>query len=401
MTRFFFVEPLDVVAFRGNKMFGQSGSFGETSVMPYPSVFAGAFRSILFMHLSRSGKMDFLNNVAIESELGSEIGTSSTFGSLKISWSSLAVGELEDETVVSAQPLYPLPSDSISFDGGDSALARLFNLEDFSIVGCYSTRTPIVVTKNRGKRQNVYCHTNEYLKYLNGESDFKVVSTSEFVKMESRVGIKVDGKYRTAVPGGIYSSNYHRLKINNHESYGYLVGLNGSTLIPKSGILRLGADGKAAAYTEVKTNLPTTNYAVLAKRSLFKVVVQTPIISDKGWLPELVNSDNALGGEIGQRIGAVLIGSSIPKREILSGWDISTNRPKPARGVVPSGSVYFFEYDNSKVSKDDLQSLDRQLVDGLLCANENDRKTGYGIAQLGITETVHYRTSKKENINNV
>ena len=40
-----FIEPLDVLFLRGNKLFGDPGSHGESLVPPWPSVAAGALRS--------------------------------------------------------------------------------------------------------------------------------------------------------------------------------------------------------------------------------------------------------------------------------------------------------------------------------------------------------------------
>ena len=40
-----FIKPLDVLFLRGNKLFGDPGSYGESLVPPWPSVLAGALRS--------------------------------------------------------------------------------------------------------------------------------------------------------------------------------------------------------------------------------------------------------------------------------------------------------------------------------------------------------------------
>ncbi len=45
MTGYRFLEPLDVLFLRGNKLFGDPGSYGESLVPPWPSVAAGALRS--------------------------------------------------------------------------------------------------------------------------------------------------------------------------------------------------------------------------------------------------------------------------------------------------------------------------------------------------------------------
>ena len=42
MNSFHFIEPLDVLYLRGNKLFGDPGSYGESMIPPWPSVAAGA-----------------------------------------------------------------------------------------------------------------------------------------------------------------------------------------------------------------------------------------------------------------------------------------------------------------------------------------------------------------------
>jgi len=45
VTEYRFIEPLDVLYLRGNKLFGDAGSYGEALIPPWPSLAAGAFRS--------------------------------------------------------------------------------------------------------------------------------------------------------------------------------------------------------------------------------------------------------------------------------------------------------------------------------------------------------------------
>ncbi len=47
-----FFEPLDVLFLRGNKLFGDPGSFGESLVPPWPSVAAGALRTRMLVDAS-------------------------------------------------------------------------------------------------------------------------------------------------------------------------------------------------------------------------------------------------------------------------------------------------------------------------------------------------------------
>ncbi|PKM06549.1 MAG: type III-B CRISPR module-associated protein Cmr3, partial [Gammaproteobacteria bacterium HGW-Gammaproteobacteria-7] len=45
MNHAVFLQPLDVLFLRGNKLFGDPGSYGEALIPPWPSVAAGALRS--------------------------------------------------------------------------------------------------------------------------------------------------------------------------------------------------------------------------------------------------------------------------------------------------------------------------------------------------------------------
>src|SRR5690625_7320166 len=40
-----FLDPVDILLFRGNRLFGEPGSHGDALVPPWPSVVAGALRS--------------------------------------------------------------------------------------------------------------------------------------------------------------------------------------------------------------------------------------------------------------------------------------------------------------------------------------------------------------------
>ncbi|MBO7410610.1 MAG: hypothetical protein J6T92_01675, partial [Ottowia sp.] len=40
-----FLEPLDALLLRGNQLFGDAGSYGQSLMPPWPSVAAGAIRS--------------------------------------------------------------------------------------------------------------------------------------------------------------------------------------------------------------------------------------------------------------------------------------------------------------------------------------------------------------------
>ena len=89
MTSYYFVQPLDVLMIRGNKSFGGAGQHGEAVMPPWPSLFAGAFRSAL---LGRDAAQlaRFANGEKLPGALGDVLGTPAQPGSFAINWLSLA-----------------------------------------------------------------------------------------------------------------------------------------------------------------------------------------------------------------------------------------------------------------------------------------------------------------------
>ena len=51
-----FIEPLDVLILRGNKLFADAGSHGEALMPPWPSVAAGALRSRMLIDAGIAGQ---------------------------------------------------------------------------------------------------------------------------------------------------------------------------------------------------------------------------------------------------------------------------------------------------------------------------------------------------------
>jgi CRISPR-associated protein Cmr3 len=103
-VEFRFLEPLDVLFLRGNKLFGDPGSFGESLVPPWPSVSAGALRSRM---LADQG-VDLAAFAAGEVE-HETLGTPDKPGSFAITGFTLA-RRLPDRTV---EPLIAPPADLV------------------------------------------------------------------------------------------------------------------------------------------------------------------------------------------------------------------------------------------------------------------------------------------------
>ena len=60
----------------------------------------------------------------------------------------------------------------------------------------------------------------------------------------------------------------------------------------------------------------------------------------------------------------------MPRHQVISGWDVAEDRPKPAQKVVPAGAVYSFERRNG-----DLSALSELLQEGLWPLFGDEAKT--------------------------
>jgi CRISPR-associated protein Cmr3 len=74
MTEFHFLQPLDVLYLRGNRLFADASTPGEALMPPWPSMAAGALRSqILATNGVNVGQ--FANGVKLLPELAQSLGT--------------------------------------------------------------------------------------------------------------------------------------------------------------------------------------------------------------------------------------------------------------------------------------------------------------------------------------
>jgi CRISPR-associated protein Cmr3 len=172
---------------------------------------------------------------------------------------------------------------------------------------------------------------------------------------DPRLGIAMDGKTRTAEEGAIYTTDAVAL----HPDVSLCAAFVGANL-PKSGLIRLGGDGRGA---EV---LPTDEETYRSVEDLgrprsgwkgFRMILATPGLFPDGWRPPVVDDTTRLYLD---GLEAELVAASVPRPAVISGWDLAGHSPKPARRLAPAGSCYWFQ-----VIKGDTQALDPLWEKGL------------------------------------
>lgn len=97
-----------------------------------------------------------------------------------------------------------------------------------------------------------------------------------------------------------------------------------------SGLLSLGGEGRAATYTV----LAAPAFWPQRQDGGRKLYLATPTQFDNGW--QAANWDRYFS-----RAGE-LQAAAVRRHQLVGGWDLANNRPKPMRRYVPVGAVYTF-----------------------------------------------------------
>ncbi len=381
-----FIEPLDVLFLRGNKLFGDPGSFGDSLVPPWPSVAAGAIRSALLAH-----KGVDLRAFASGQVRDPELGTPDQPGSFRMTGLRLA-WRLADGQV---KPLYALPADLVirRKDGGLLECARVQPMAlPAGIQSSAMTKLHAVLPeRERSKPEGGYWLTHEgwvaYLKGTDLDVNSHLVRSSNLWGLDARVGVGLDPAKRSAAEGKLFTVQAVAMRKQHHANgrdhdVGFLAEVEGAT-IPNELMLRFGGDGRAARaclVSSIPSEPDLAEQIVRARRC--RLILTSPGIFPGGWLPTGAAPTDT--GEIRFELHGVrarLVCAAVPRAEVVSGWDLAKWQPKPAQRVAPTGSVYWLELDET-VSLEDLRKLVERGLWNKPCDDPARRAEGFNRCSL-------------------
>lgn len=333
-TQYRFLEPLDVLLLRGNKLFGDAGSFGESLVVPWPSVAAGALRSLM-LTTEGTDLGDFANGLVDHPSLG----TPSKPGSFTLSAFTLARSDKGKFEALRAAPA------DLVFEATDLKVSKVRRLQPQLLQHGMSSsaslnKLPILSQPDRSKASSGYYLTEVgWQHYLSGAlpSTKELLHGTELWKIDSRVGIGLNAEQHSADDGKLFSMQ--ALAFDQKQGVGYLLAVHGAQ-IPERGTLRMGGDGRGADMRTVPAPSSKTDYAALVAAQRCRIVLTTPGLFPGGWkLPGVDDQQHlTLPG-----ISARLVCAAVSRAEVISGWDLAQRQPKPALRVAPTGSVYWLE----------------------------------------------------------
>lgn len=344
-----FLEPLDVLFLRGNKLFGDPGSFGESLIPPWPSVAAGALRSRMLadegvdLAAFAHGEIDH-----------PALGTPAKPGAFIVTTFQLAHRHGDG----GVEALFQMPADLVvseSLDGTPSIRALtpapLPKGEGISSSAPLPL-LPVLAETERSKPASGYWLTESgWKRYLAGETPTPddLVKSSALWRIDPRVGVGLVADKRRAADGRLFSVQ----AVAFGHGVGFLTGVTGAEP-PTHGTLRLGGDGRAAAIHAVDPCMPQADFDAIAAARRCRLVLATPGIFGSprpsgpgvsaGWLPTGVTK--TAEGEFRFDLHGVkgrLVCAAVPRAEVVSGWDLAKWQPKSAQRAAPTGSVWWLD----------------------------------------------------------
>ena len=351
MTAYAFIQPLDVLFLRGNRLFGNPGSYGESLMPPWPSAIAGALRS---HRLARDG-VD-LAAFAKGQVRHPELGTPAAPGPFAIT-DFLVARHVEGQL----QTLHPFPADLMVQSTPDGALQVRTQKPIALAPGLASSaslpQVPVLAEPTRAKaRSDLWITAAGWQDYLVGQTPHpaQFIETRQLWRLDPRIGIGLDSERRRADDGKLFTAQ----AIAFAPEVGFLVGVTGSSALP-AGIVRFGGDGRGARLTPVTHQPPSADLGVIAANRRARIILTAPGLFADGWrLPGVDAAGRFKLGDIGGR----LVCASVPRAEVISGWDLAQWCPKPAVRAAPTGSVYWL--DDLEATPDALCKL---AIAGLWC----------------------------------
>lgn len=368
-----FIEPNDILMFRDGRPFaGGDDHFAKGIFPPSPATFYGALRSHILSNCWSEFDRYKLEPEQMPENIRSEIGTPEELGTLALRQFTLA-----KRNSVGVTQFFPMPIDIVKEKG--SQIKKVHILKPARLPASRMiTDMPCgldnlwIHSENPMEAVSGFLSTDEMRRYLMGETPSGETEPEKLFEIEERTGIRKNRNKRSVETGGLYSVEFVRL----NEDAGFAVEVENTKLLPESGMLRLGGDNRSARYSSGSwSEIPVEAIKKkIAETKHFKLVLTTPAVFNKGWLPGWINSDT-LQGEIGG-IAARLVSACVGKPIGIGGYDFVKNMPKPMKKAVPAGSVYYFELVSGSVD-----SLFERLW--LKSISDERAQEGFGITLTG------------------
>ncbi len=358
------IEPNDVLMFRESKPYIAGEGHLARSIFPLPQAIAGALRSKILLNpkdktISKEKLEEFIS----------------------------IVRENENKKIRIADPEFEILGHFLFKDGCEYFSTPLDIAKAKDIDGYFSVKPLFLGHWNKFifKGESIHFESvggfidyDSLVDYLKGEmeEELEEIVEHDLIFRENRVGIKLENA-KTTEEGFFYKAEF--LRLAKGVGLSVWIGKNSKRLkelLGDKGLIRLGGESRFVRFKVSDVN-PTSKLEEvwddikedINSKKKFKLYVATPLlIKNRDYYTLDIKS--LLEGKLNITIKNFypLIGKPIA----FSGWDYANNCPKPSRYAVPSGSVYFIEFNGEPNLSKPYLNLG------------NLKKLGYGLCFMGV-----------------
>ncbi len=350
------IKPFEILMLRGNQSFGDAGNMPLAACLPIHLSWQG-----LYVHFGLAEEnidLSKFNHAKLEdlTELiRNQLGTPTQPQGFRLQQQGLV-----RKTSKGCERLHALPSDLVvQKKTKDAPHPNIYLLKPQALdTGLLSNlaagqQVPLLKAPAGKPETGYWLNEQGFQDYLTGKQPTiqQLVKTSELWKQDLRLGIALDADKRTASDGQIYTTEAITL---NTDVYLY-AEIQGAPDFPKQGTLRLGGDGRGAAFS---TQALSALKIAQPKNGKIKLLLSSPAIFSQGWKLPTQDENDVIHFQGGS---ARVVTASVPRHQVISGWDLAKWQPKPAERVTPLGSVYWLDnvqFDGDAISlQNALQAL--------------------------------------------
>lgn len=230
--------------------------------------------------------------------------------------------------------LFPRPADALLLEGGLRRLVPL-DLTDWGLRSNLpgADLAPVglaVADPSKPKPMKALWRWSEMERWLSSPDGPGAIRGVAEPPIETRTHVAIDPATGRALDGALFSTAGRRM-VTKEGSIG--LGLRTSATI-HAGAAPAGGERRMVHWRQARKPLPSAPETVLksAEDGAVRVLLATPAIFQHGWRPERMFDAPP---------GSALVAASVGRPEVVSGWDLATNKARPTRRCAPAGSVFF------------------------------------------------------------
>ncbi|PDW04678.1 type III-B CRISPR module-associated protein Cmr3 [Candidatus Viridilinea mediisalina] len=226
-----------------------------------------------------------------------------------------------------------------------------------------------------------FWHWNRFEQWLVAPQDDDALRASDLglagLLRDSRMHVQINAQRQTAKQGALFQTVGLSFTTRDRRRLALLVEVAQPFPHFAGGMDSLAGERRLVTWRQSAVQLPTCPAELreaIIRDGACRVVLLTPAIFRAGFRPERLLRP-AYG------VAPRLVAAAVARTQVVSGWDLQVQKPKPTRRMAPAGSVYFLMLEGSPSAR--AAWLDAHWM-AVVSDDEQDARDGFGLMALGV-----------------